>query len=69
MSFFNFSPETDKWTVSSKFWLYWIVAIPLTGLTMLFWFFFLRETGERRISAAVRVWEWRRRQRAQVGKA
>ena len=44
MSFFNFSPgATDAgdgiWTVSDKIWLYWLVAIPLTAVTMGIWFF------------------------------
>ncbi|OAA53160.1 Mg2+ transporter protein, CorA-like/Zinc transport protein ZntB [Cordyceps fumosorosea ARSEF 2679] len=30
MSFFNFSPERDLWTVSHMFWVYWVVAAPLT---------------------------------------
>jgi len=42
MSFFDFSPgnetEPDRWTVSGKLYIYWVVAIPLTAVTMLTWF-------------------------------
>ncbi|KAF8850701.1 hypothetical protein BDZ45DRAFT_186193 [Acephala macrosclerotiorum] len=40
-SFFNFSPgsstEPQHWTVSEKFWIYWVVAIPVTALTVACW--------------------------------
>lgn len=41
MSFFNFTPGTGdqngSWNVSEKFWLYWVVAIPVTALTIAVW--------------------------------
>ncbi|KAB5513425.1 hypothetical protein GE09DRAFT_980815 [Coniochaeta sp. 2T2.1] len=37
MSFFNYDPAADSWTVSGKFWIYWAVAIPTTFLTALLW--------------------------------
>ncbi|KAF2169606.1 hypothetical protein M409DRAFT_52133 [Zasmidium cellare ATCC 36951] len=41
MSFFNFTPgnqeQAARWTVSERFWLYWVVAIPVTALTVLVW--------------------------------
>ena len=37
MSFFDFSPESNRWAVSDKFWVYWVVAIPATVLTPLLW--------------------------------
>jgi hypothetical protein len=37
MSFFNYDPERDEWTVSKEFWIYWVVAIPITGITALMW--------------------------------
>ncbi|KAK4497465.1 hypothetical protein PRZ48_011916 [Zasmidium cellare] len=41
MSFFNFNPGSQdqpaRWAVSDKFWLYWIVAIPVTALTVVVW--------------------------------
>ncbi|KAF2489984.1 hypothetical protein BU16DRAFT_447140, partial [Lophium mytilinum] len=37
MSFFNFNPQNGKWTLSSKFWVYWAVTIPVTLLTILLW--------------------------------
>jgi len=42
MSFFSFSPggegQPPKWTVSEDLWIYWAVAVPLTGVTVLSWF-------------------------------
>lgn len=41
MSFFSFSPGTDGqaplWTVSKEFWIYWVIAVPLTVLTIVSW--------------------------------
>ncbi|KAB5569897.1 hypothetical protein GE09DRAFT_1217349 [Coniochaeta sp. 2T2.1] len=37
MSFFNYDPAADSWTVSRKFWIYWAVAIPTTFVTALLW--------------------------------
>lgn len=41
MSFFNFSPATQdqpaQWDVSGKFWLYWVVAVPVTLATVGVW--------------------------------
>lgn len=39
MSFFNYSPEADKWSVSKNFWIYWVVAVPITVATALIWNF------------------------------
>lgn len=36
MSFFNYSPDRQTWSVSNMFWVYWIFALPVTGLTV--WF-------------------------------
>ncbi|PVH69386.1 hypothetical protein DL98DRAFT_505830 [Cadophora sp. DSE1049] len=40
-SFFNFSPASETkpqhWTVSEKFWIYWVVAIPVTIVTVACW--------------------------------
>jgi membrane protein implicated in regulation of membrane protease activity len=36
-SFFNYNPANDQWTVSKKFWIYWVVAIPVTCVTALLW--------------------------------
>ncbi|KAJ2992509.1 hypothetical protein NUW58_g2150 [Xylaria curta] len=36
MSFFNYSPESG-WAVSDKFWVYWVVAVPITIATTLLW--------------------------------
>lgn len=41
MSFFNFDPPIQgrpgQWAVSEKFWMYWVVAIPVTALTVVVW--------------------------------
>ncbi|KAI8962912.1 hypothetical protein F5Y11DRAFT_320819 [Daldinia sp. FL1419] len=39
MSFFDFQADSDSWTVSSKFWIYWVFAIPITIATSLLWNF------------------------------
>ncbi|CZR68590.1 uncharacterized protein PAC_18489 [Phialocephala subalpina] len=40
-SFFNFSPgnatDPQRWSVSEKFWIYWVVAIPVTVFTVVCW--------------------------------
>ncbi|KAF2632494.1 hypothetical protein BU25DRAFT_381962 [Macroventuria anomochaeta] len=50
MSFFDFSPgdgtQADEWRVSSKIWIYWVVAISLTGLTLFAWLFWRRKRGQ-----------------------
>lgn len=41
MSFFDFDPGSDteppRWTMSRMFWVYWIITIPATLLTILLW--------------------------------
>jgi hypothetical protein len=49
MSFFNYNPDTDQWFVSKKFWLYWIVAIPVTCITALLWSFWHKFFPPKRI--------------------
>lgn len=39
MSFFNYNADTDEWTVSKMFWVYWVVAIPITLITGILWSF------------------------------
>ncbi|KAL5002961.1 hypothetical protein BDV10DRAFT_181175 [Aspergillus recurvatus] len=38
-NFFNLSKEDSgqTWLVSENFWLYWLITIPLTALTIMFW--------------------------------
>ncbi len=40
MSFFNYTPEHDSagWSVSGKFWVYWVCAVPLTCITLMIWY-------------------------------
>ncbi|KAH8711821.1 hypothetical protein GQ44DRAFT_714242 [Phaeosphaeriaceae sp. PMI808] len=49
MSFFDYSPatstEVENWSVSSKIWIYWAVAIPLTLLTLFAWMFWKRKVN------------------------
>ncbi|KAM0246852.1 hypothetical protein ACHAP5_004474 [Fusarium lateritium] len=37
MSFFKVDDDTGVWSVSEKFWLYWVIAIPVTLLTGGLW--------------------------------
>lgn len=37
MSFFNYNPDSGKWKVSEQFWVYWVVAIPVSVVTALLW--------------------------------
>ncbi|KAI1651542.1 uncharacterized protein F4817DRAFT_324866 [Daldinia loculata] len=39
MSFFDFQADSGSWNVSSKFWIYWAFAIPITIATSLLWHF------------------------------
>lgn len=47
MSFFHHFPgagdQAEQWTVSPKFWLYWVVTIPVTLLTIGSWLLFTRK--------------------------
>ncbi|KZM25137.1 metal ion transmembrane transporter [Ascochyta rabiei] len=47
MSFFSYNPELGGagWSVSSKFWVYWVCAIPLTSLTLAIWYWRQRRVG------------------------
>ena len=42
MSFFSFTPASDgepqRWRVSNRFWIYWVVTIPITALTLMVWY-------------------------------
>ncbi|KAH0496775.1 hypothetical protein TgHK011_004121 [Trichoderma gracile] len=37
-SFFNFDAPTGVWRLSGHFWIYWAVAVPLTVVTVVSWF-------------------------------
>ncbi|RJE21848.1 hypothetical protein PHISCL_05799 [Aspergillus sclerotialis] len=39
MSFFDFSADSGGWSVSSKIWIYWAFAIPITAATAFLWYF------------------------------
>lgn len=36
MNFFDMGSE-NEFTVSNKFWIYWVITIPLTAVTVLIW--------------------------------
>ncbi|CAN9210873.1 unnamed protein product [Alternaria alternata] len=40
MSFFNYTPDQGSvgWSVSGKFWVYWVCAVPLTCITLMIWY-------------------------------
>ena len=48
-SFFNFNPDTDEWSISSMFWVYWAVTIPITSITAGLWLFWYKVFPPRRI--------------------
>lgn len=40
MSFFTFNVDdktNKRWEVSENFWIYWVITLPLTALTLLCW--------------------------------
>ncbi|WYZ34248.1 hypothetical protein EsH8_I_000524 [Colletotrichum jinshuiense] len=37
-SFFDYNSDSDLWSVSNKFWVFWVVAIPITTMTALLWY-------------------------------
>lgn len=41
-SFFNYDGGSEEWSVSEKFWLYWAVAIPITVITSVLWYWWPR---------------------------
>ncbi|KAI0445830.1 hypothetical protein F4803DRAFT_109633 [Xylaria telfairii] len=44
MSFFNYSADSG-WSMSEKFWLYWVFAVPITLLTVVAWYFLWQSSG------------------------
>ncbi|KAJ6785435.1 hypothetical protein PWT90_10320 [Aphanocladium album] len=45
-TFFNFSPEANRWTMSDKFWVLWVVALPLTIAMPIIWKLYPAESGK-----------------------
>lgn len=47
MSFFHFvdddSTQLQRWTVSRDMWIYWVITLPLTALTLLLWYIWQRQ--------------------------
>lgn len=46
MSFFNFTPATadqpEAWRVSNRVWIYFVVAVPVTAVTVGAWIYWQR---------------------------
>jgi hypothetical protein len=47
MNFFAYAPASEiggeeHWTVPKKFWLYWAIVLPTTGVTTMLWQFWHR---------------------------
>ena len=61
MTFFNFTPgneaHPEAWVVSEKIWIYWVISLPLTIVTILFWFMWRRKF-EGRWLALVLCTQW-----------
>jgi hypothetical protein len=53
MSFFNYTPGTNdqpgKWHVSEEFWVYWVVAVPTSVVTVASWWLWRKYFPQRRI--------------------
>lgn len=51
MSFFNYQPASgggkESFTVSNRFWVYWVLAAPLSVMMLLIWAFWERRTIKR----------------------
>ncbi|EME79709.1 uncharacterized protein MYCFIDRAFT_81190 [Pseudocercospora fijiensis CIRAD86] len=51
MSFFNFEPPnnatTQEWRMSSKFWVFWVLCVPITAATILLWTWWHKRTTQR----------------------
>ncbi|KAB5511384.1 hypothetical protein GE09DRAFT_690473 [Coniochaeta sp. 2T2.1] len=37
MSFFTFNGDSGEWMISDRFWIYWVIAVPVTLLTSMVW--------------------------------
>jgi hypothetical protein len=51
MSFFDFSPDEagpgPAWRVSDRFWIYWVVTLPITMCTIAWWSYWQRKLVQR----------------------
>ncbi|OAL48772.1 hypothetical protein IQ07DRAFT_645530 [Pyrenochaeta sp. DS3sAY3a] len=54
MNFFSFEPSEGRgrssFTVSTHFWIYWVITIPLTIITLLMWLWWNATTGRLQAS-------------------
>ena len=49
MSMFDWQAESGKYVVSSRFWIYWAITVPITiTLLMVWWMWMRRELGQDR---------------------
>ncbi|SMQ55397.1 unnamed protein product [Zymoseptoria tritici ST99CH_3D7] len=57
MSFFNFNPsdslsssqsaDEPTWCISDRFWIYWVVTLPITAITIAWWFYWQRRLVQK----------------------
>ena len=40
-TFFEFGADNNSWAVSAKFYLYWVLAIPITMASVILWYFYI----------------------------
>ena len=48
MPLFNWQADTGDLVVSTRFWVYWAISIPLTVVVVLLWIIWIRMTDRRR---------------------
>lgn len=48
MSFFQWNPENGQEVLSPYIWMYVVITVGLTGLTLTLWYFFVRPHHEEK---------------------
>jgi hypothetical protein len=67
-SFFTLDSQTFQLHVSSDFWIFWAIAIPLTGLVVFIWTLWIQRTEVKNIRQRLKAW-WKARQAPRPRKA
>ena len=67
-SFFTLDSQTFQLHVSSDFWIFWAIAIPLTGLVVFIWTLWIQRTEVKNIRQRLKAW-WKARQAPRLRKA
>ncbi|KAH6671908.1 hypothetical protein B0J14DRAFT_669371 [Halenospora varia] len=62
-SFFDFGTDSSTWAVSDKVWIYWAFCVPLTLLSVMFWFTWIFNESISETLGVVREKFGRRRRR------